>query len=82
MAARCKACGAPLIWIETPKGKWIPCDEGMVEYQEDRNGKDVLVDQNGEVIRCRIRFEGKPSGTARTPHWATCTSPDKFRKRG
>lgn len=82
MAKTCKACGAPLVWIETPKGSYIPCDEGLVEYQADRNGHDVLIGQNGETIRCRIHFEGTPTGTARTPHWATCTNPDKFRKRG
>lgn len=82
MAATCKACGVPLIWIETPKHKWIPCDEGLKEYQADENGHDILIGQNGETIRCRLSFKGKATGTARTPHWATCTEPDKFRKGG
>lgn len=81
MASTCKACGKPLVWIQTPKGKWIPCDEGLVPYKQDSDGTDVVVSQDGEAIRCRLKFEGLPTGMARVPHWATCTSPDRFRKR-
>ena len=81
MANYCKACKAPLIWIQTPKDKWIPCDEGLVPFKRDRTGTDVLISQSGEVIRCRLKFEGEPDGMARVPHWATCPEASKFRNR-
>lgn len=81
MASTCKKCGAPIIWIETPKHKWIPCDEGLIPYQEDQAGKDAIVIQNGAVIRCRLTFDGNPSGMGRMAHWATCPYADSFRKR-
>lgn len=81
MAATCKSCGAPIIWIETPKHKWIPCDEGLIPYYEDRAGKDSIVTQRGEIIRCNLTFSGDPSGMGRMAHWATCPNADQHRKR-
>lgn len=81
MAATCKKCGASIVWIESPKHKWIPCDEWMIAYQEDRSGKDAIVTQNGEIIRCRLAFDGPATGMGRLAHWATCPNADDFRKR-
>ena len=80
MATTCKACGAPLIWVETPKGKYIPCDEGLIPYKQDRAGKKAVVTDKGEVIKCETEFEGEPTGMARVPHWATCPQADRFRR--
>ena len=82
MAARCKKCGAPIIWIKTPKGKWIHCDEGLHEYRADDDGPQVLINDSGKAIRCRLTFLGKADGLARIAHWATCPNADDFRKRG
>jgi len=81
MAATCKKCGAPIVWIQTQKGKWIPCDEGMLEYKKNHVGKDCVVSQDGDVIRCDLQFEGEPDGMARVAHWATCPYADEFRRR-
>ena len=81
MAAKCKACGAPIIWMETPSGKYLPCDEGLVPYRADRFGKQSVVAADGCVVRCTLDFEGKPSGLGRIPHWATCPQADKFRRK-
>ena len=81
MAATCKACGAPISWIETPNKKWIPCDEGLVPYKQDSAGPEAVVTQGGQVIRCRFDYTGFPTGMARVPHWATCPDADKHRKR-
>ena len=29
MASTCSKCGAPIIWIKTERGKWMPADEGL-----------------------------------------------------
>ena len=83
MAATCKKCGAPLVFVKTPKGKWMPCDEGLVEYHAGNTPDfdDVVVNDKGEVIKCTFDFQCKPDGLARIPHWATCPYADDFRRR-
>lgn len=83
MAATCRKCNAPIIWIQTPKGKWMPCDEGLVPYRQNQNGKDMVISDRGEAIRCDILTDGTiPTGMARIPHWKTCPEADSFRQKG
>ncbi len=79
--ATCKACGASIVWVKSPADKFIPCDEGLIAYRQDEAGKDVLIDDAGEYIKCRLQFEGFPTGMARRPHWATCPHADRFRRK-
>lgn len=81
MMSKCKSCGATIYWIKSPRGKWIPCDEKLVRYKEDRAGKDMVVSHDGEVIRCRLQFDGLPTGMARIAHWATCPNANQHRRR-
>ncbi len=83
MAARCISCGAPIIWIKTPKGSYIPANEGLVPYIKAPAGKDSVVTQKGEVIRCHIQEEAdeQTSGMARVSHFATCPYADKHRRK-
>ena len=78
--AKCKACGAEIVWIKTPKGKFIPCNEGMVPYKASKNGGEVVVTDKGQVVFCFLDFEGQPTGLGRTTHWATCPEAHKFKK--
>lgn len=80
MAATCKSCGAPIIWVQSPKRKWIPCDEGLKPYRADRSGKDAIVTQNGEIIRCTFVPDYEATGLGRTAHWATCPYADRHRR--
>lgn len=82
MAATCKSCGAPIVWIESKNHKFIPCDEGLKPYKQTENGKEVVITQDGDYVRCTFDFDGFPTGMARTPHWATCPDADRFRRRG
>lgn len=80
----CKKCGAPIIWLKTPKGKWMCCDEGLLAYKANPNGKDILISDRGETIRCDIIETGPgiyPTGMARRAHWATCPFAEDFRKK-
>ena len=82
MASTCKSCGAPIIWVQTPAGKWMPLDEGLVPYRQNDSGKSSVVDDHGVVIRCDIVTDGSiPTGLARVPHWSTCPNADKHRRR-
>lgn len=78
---KCKKCGAPIFWVISPAGKWIPCDEGLIPYKQKEDGKDYVVSDDGLVIRCDLKFEGLPTGLARTAHWATCPYADSFRRK-
>lgn len=82
---RCKRCGAPIVWIQTKTGKWMPADEGLKRYKKTKHGKDRVVTDSGEVITCDLIGDDDlrgPTGMARTPHWATCPNADDFRKGG
>lgn len=80
--ANCKSCGAELVFIRMPSGRSMPCDKELVPYKQDKEGKDRVVTPNGEVIKCRLEFNGWPTGLARIPHWATCPDEKKYKGKG
>lgn len=80
--AVCKACGKPIVWIRTIKGKSMPCDSEPVAYIETPKGKEKIVTRNGEVISCTFDAEPeKMTGIGYIPHWSTCPQANGFRKR-
>ena len=81
--SRCKACGAPIVWIKTPGGKSMPCDAQPVTYKAQSKAKDKIVTQNGEVISCIIAPAdiNQATGIGYIPHWATCPNADNFRAK-
>ena len=79
--AKCRSCGASIIWIQTPRGKAMPCDDSPVYYKEAEKGKDKVVLLNGETVSCNIvKDHWDATGFGYKPHWSTCNNPDKFRK--
>lgn len=79
--ARCKGCGADIIWIQTHGGKSIPCDPQPVTYWEKAKALGKVVTPNGEVLSCV--FEGDPdkaTGLGYISHWSTCPCAERFRK--
>lgn len=79
--AVCSSCGASIIWLRTPAGKWMPANEGLVPYRQSDKGNNFVVDDRGNMIRCVLEFEGFPTGMARIPHWATCPNAAKHKRR-
>lgn len=80
---RCKKCGAPIVFILSAKRKkWIPCNEGLVEYKAGKTPdcEDFVINDQGEMIRCTFDFQCEPDGLAHIPHWATCPYSDDFRR--
>lgn len=79
--ATCRACGAEIMFIRM-SGKFMPVDPKPVCY-EDGSGPEIIVTESGRVthgIRSEIPMQGRERGYI--SHFATCTDPDKFRKRG
>jgi hypothetical protein len=82
--AACKACMAAIVWIKTPAGKSIPCNETPVYYiEKPKSGKKRIVTQNGEVLSCEYTEDpSKATGVGYVPHWATCPYADRFKTGG
>ena len=83
MAAKCRGCGAVIVWIKTPAGKPMPCDPEPVLYWIHTRGKarERIVTPKGGVISCSLTGEtGTATGLGYIPHWATCPERDQFKK--
>lgn len=78
---RCSKCGATIVWLRTRNGKWMPTDAGPKPYKLDPEGKDYVVTDCGDTVRCNLTFQGIPTGTGRTPHWTSCPHAREFRKK-
>lgn len=82
---RCKACGNPIMFVRTPRGHHLPVDPEPVLVVRRGPGTAVIVNGQGEVIRGYMvdappdPAEGRHAG--RVPHWATCSDPDRFRRK-
>jgi len=81
MLNRCSSCGAPLVWIPTKNGKWMPCNAGLIPYKSNPDGKQILITDWGEAVRCDLTFEGEPTGKARMSHFATCPHSREHRRK-
>jgi len=78
---QCKSCGAQIRFVLSRNNKYIPCNAKLIPYKQTEDGKEIVITEDGEYIRCTLEFDGFPTGMARTPHWATCPDADKFRRK-
>lgn len=76
--SRCKACGAPIIWVKLRSGKMMPCDVQKIPYVADFNGELELVTEDGKVTRARLDVGSDRIGYQ--SHFATCPAANQFRK--
>lgn len=79
----CKGCGAPIEWIRTTEGRYMPVDPEPVFIIEGP-GPDSFITDEGEVIRGRAATaEEKNNGleVAFVTHWKTCPAADSFRRK-
>ncbi len=80
--AKCKSCGAEIIWVKTAGGNRMPCDPDLIVYWERSGATGKIVTPNGSVLSCD--FDGDPqtaTGIGYVPHWATCPYADTHRKK-
>ena len=82
MAAKCRGCGAAIVWIKTAAGKPMPCDLTPVPYWARAKAREKIVTKNGEVISCDLAGEaGTATGLGFIPHWAICPKRDQFKRK-
>lgn len=76
---RCRspACRAPVRWLLTDAGAWMPVDvgpaEGNLVLEHTLGGWRVHTLLRGEVP------PGAPEGVTWRPHWASCPDADTWR---
>ena len=71
--AKCKRCGAEIIWIWTVAGHSMPCDPEQVTYWEKTMAKGRVVTPNGMIFSCEYSGDpNKAAGVGYVSHWSTC----------
>ena len=72
--SKCRSCGEQIIWIRTKAGKNMPCNTTLLNYKLDPKGKDNIVKDTGEVIRCNAQGvdAAEADGYGYLSHFATC----------
>jgi len=78
---RCRGCGAEIGFIKTVAGKTMPVDVNSVRFA--LGGTEVFVLPDGQVVHGTRLKEGEADPTESIgyiSHFATCTTPDAFRK--
>lgn len=80
--SRCRSCGARIIFIKSPKGRYIPCNPTVTRYKLEEGGKEKVVLDNGEVVSCRTDIHAEEmDGVGYISHFATCPNAHAHRKR-
>ena len=80
--ATCRSCGKRILWIKTKHGKSMPCDAQPINYRINPESRTKLVTPAGDVVACDIvKDPAEAQGWGYVPHWSTCDSPNKFRRR-
>lgn len=82
MITKCKACGAPIMWIRTKAGKSMPVDATPVHVAN--GGTQIFITIGGKTIMGHpLNDEDDPENWIRgyVPHWATCPNAKQFRKK-
>ena len=74
--ATCRACGEPIEFIKTRKGKRMPVDP-EIETLPLAPGITVVTAE-GDVLRGSSATQNTKA-TGYTPHWDTCQFADRFR---
>lgn len=75
----CRACGALIVFVPTPKGKMMPCNAKLINYWPTPGGKEKVVTPEGEVVSAEFSGAGDPK-VGYITHFATCPKAKKFRK--
>ncbi len=77
--ARCKSCGAEIIWIKTKSGKAMPCNPQKISYRNTfPKGDLVLVTPEGKIARGTPDMDSDSYGYE--SHFATCTAAEVYRR--
>jgi hypothetical protein len=72
---RCRSCGAAILWARTDRGKSMPVDAEAVN--PPKTGNIFISTKNGVLTAKTV----PPAPGLRLPHFVTCPSADRWRKR-
>jgi len=81
--AKCRSCGAEIMWLRTENGKSMPCNEGL-HYYNPNEGRTTYITTPGKVKTGRkLGYDEHSAGAelGYTPHWSTCSNADKYRTK-
>ena len=78
--ARCRSCGASVVWARTQYGRWMPVDafpatEGNVSIERQSDGALIA------GVRAQTWFTLRPDVPRFTSHFATCPQAGQHRRR-
>ena len=77
--AKCRGCGAPIVWLQTENQRMIPCDPLPVGYRERAGARGKILTRDGHIVSCD--FTNDPTAeTGYMPHFATCPNAADFKK--
>lgn len=78
---KCRGCGAAIVFVKTPGGKAMPCDDAPLTYRTAQDG-EIIITPNGDAVHGVAVAPGTAGATGwgYRPHWATCPDVVKFRK--
>lgn len=84
--AKCKSCGAEILWIKTEKGKMMPCNLRAIPVRGIRDGMDEAINRIITVVTRDGRIQtgiADPSSPVYgfESHFATCPYAGKHRKK-
>lgn len=80
--AKCKSCGAEIIWVKMRSGKSAPCNPEPIHYRKFVHNIEnmlVLVTPEGDVTPGEACEDSDLFGYI--SHFATCPYANKHRKR-
>lgn len=78
----CRACGKTIGFIKTVKGKTMPVDPEPVYFLPDVTKSRKYVLPDGKVVTgADCGEDNEDAWIGYVSHFATCTEPERFRKR-
>lgn len=79
-ATHCTSCKAAIVWAETVAGNRMPLDAGP-----NPDGNVIAVGHTGEHMVVKVgtaeELAATPADRRYLSHFATCTHPDRHRRR-
>ncbi len=78
--ARCKSCGAEIVFIGTASGKQMPVNAKPIKFFADKDkGNELFVTGSGATVKGYRASDGDRTGYI--SHFATCPNANTHRRK-